>query len=129
MYRSATLQWTSRTPTWSALVVQVPAGADGSFARVGHTCRGETRIDLTVLEFCDISGLDTFLSAAERAATAGASLSLHHPRPNLARLLQLTGTGSLLATLPPVPVPATLPEVYGGPATADVLVPPRLLAA
>jgi anti-anti-sigma factor len=64
-------------------------------------------IDLTALGFCDVSGLNVFLSAAERATEAGAALSLHHPRPNLTRLLDLTGAGFLLAALPV----ATLPVV------------------
>ena len=82
-------------------------------------------IDLTVLDFCDISGLNAFLAAAQRAATAGATLSLRHPRPNLARLLHLTGTGFLLGTQP-LAVP---PEVPRSPATADIPTRPRLLAS
>lgn len=53
-------------------------------------------IDLSDLAFCDVSGLNAFLDAAERTASAGGSLRLHHPRPNLARLLDLSGTGFLL---------------------------------
>ena len=86
---------------------------------------GTIDIDLTVLEFCDVSGLNTFLAAAERAATAGASLSLRHPRPNLARLLHLTGTGFLLGALPL----ASGPETSRDSATADIPAQPRLLAS
>jgi anti-anti-sigma factor len=53
-------------------------------------------IDLTLLTFCDVSGLNTFLTAAERTATARGLLCLHHPRPMLTRLLDLTGTGFLV---------------------------------
>lgn len=53
-------------------------------------------IDLTALAFCDVSGLNAFLGAAERTASAGGSLRLHHPRPNMARLLDLSDTCFLL---------------------------------
>ncbi|MEV6012891.1 STAS domain-containing protein [Streptomyces sp. NPDC051976] len=53
-------------------------------------------IDLTALDFCDVSGLNAFLAAAERTASRGASLRLHHPRPAVARLLELSDTGFLL---------------------------------
>jgi anti-anti-sigma factor len=77
-------------------------------------------IDLTALGFCDISGLNVFLRATE----AGAALSLHHPRPNLTRLLDLTGSGFLLAALPL----ATLPVVPKRAAAATGPAQPRLLA-
>jgi anti-sigma B factor antagonist len=60
-------------------------------------------IDLSALAFCDVSGLNTFLAAAARTAAAEGSLCLHHPRPMLTRLLDLTGTGFLLHELPLAP--------------------------
>lgn len=62
-------------------------------------------IDLTLLTFCDVSGLNAFLAAARRTATAGGSLCLHHPSPMLTCLLDLTATGFLLHNQPPVPAP------------------------
>ena len=94
-------------------------------------------IDLTALDFCDVSGLNTFLAAARYATAAGASLTLHHPRPNLARLLHLTGTGFLLGAQPPAVLPqasrsskaSRSSEVPRRSATADTPVRPRLLAS
>ena len=60
-------------------------------------------VDLTALAFCDVSGLNAFLAAAARAASAEGSLYLHHPRPMLIRLLALTGTGFLLDPVPVAP--------------------------
>ena len=71
-------------------------------------------IDLTALAFCDVSGHNAFLAAAERAASAGGSLRLNHPRPHAARLLDLTGTGFLLQQ----PVPAPEPPAAGEPVAA-----------
>jgi anti-sigma B factor antagonist len=70
-------------------------------------------IDLTALAFCDLGGLNAFLAAAERASSAEGSLRLNHPRPNAARLLDLTGTGFLLQ-----PVPAPEPPAAGDPVAA-----------
>lgn len=57
-------------------------------------------VDLTAVTFCDCSGLNVFLDAAQRTTAAGASLRLRHPSPIVARLLATTGTGFLLAGLP-----------------------------
>lgn len=61
-------------------------------------------IDLAALDFCDVSGLNAFLSAAERTASEGGSLRLLRPRPQMARLLDLSGTGFLLRAPHPAPV-------------------------
>lgn len=53
-------------------------------------------IDLAALDFCDVSGLNAFLATAERTASEKGSLRLLHPRPQMARLLDLSGTGFLL---------------------------------
>ncbi|MHA6763994.1 hypothetical protein [Streptacidiphilus sp. PAMC 29251] len=44
-----------------------------------------------------------FLGAAARTEAAQGSLYLHHPRPILVRLLDLTGTGFLLDEPSPAP--------------------------
>jgi anti-anti-sigma factor len=57
-------------------------------------------IDLTLLTFCDVSGLNAFLVASRLTTTAGGSLCLRHPNPMLTRLLDLTATGFLLDERP-----------------------------
>ncbi|MFI1396020.1 STAS domain-containing protein [Streptomyces sp. NPDC020681] len=72
-------------------------------------------IDLTTLTFCDLTGLNAFLDASHATSAAGGSLRLHYPPPVVARLLALTGTGTLLLGLPAVPLgrPTDLPRVSG----------------
>jgi anti-sigma B factor antagonist len=62
-------------------------------------------IDLTLLTFCDVSGLNAFLVASRLTTTAGGSLCLRHPSPLLTRLLDLTATGFLLYDRPLVSAP------------------------
>ncbi|MFC9234910.1 STAS domain-containing protein [Streptomyces decoyicus] len=62
-------------------------------------------IDLALLTFCDVSGLNAFLVASRLTTTAGGSLCLRHPSPTLTRLLDLTATGYLLYDRPLVPAP------------------------
>ncbi|WP_274560847.1 STAS domain-containing protein [Streptomyces spiramyceticus] len=62
-------------------------------------------IDLTLLTFCDVIGLNAFLVASRLTTTAGGSLCLRHPSPLLTRLLDLTATGFLLYDRPQVPAP------------------------
>lgn len=71
-------------------------------------------IDLTALAFCDISGLNAFLAGAACFATARGSLSLHHPRPAMVRLLELTGTGFLLHPGPLAGAAAVVPLWHRG---------------
>lgn len=58
-------------------------------------------VDLTSVTFCDCSGLNVFLDAAQKTTAAGGTLRLHHPPPTLGRLLDLTGCGFLLLGPPP----------------------------
>ncbi|MER7106869.1 STAS domain-containing protein [Streptomyces sp. NPDC000229] len=60
-------------------------------------------IDLTLLTFCDVSGLNAFLIASRLTTTAGGWLCLRHPSPMLTRLLDLSGTGFLLDDRPLAP--------------------------
>ncbi|MEU9137965.1 STAS domain-containing protein [Streptomyces sp. NPDC048404] len=53
-------------------------------------------IDLTPVTFCDCTGLNVFLHAAQRTTEAGGTLRLHHPPPTLGLILDLTGSGFLL---------------------------------
>ncbi|MHA5054664.1 STAS domain-containing protein [Streptomyces sp. SD15] len=57
-------------------------------------------IDLTPVTFCDCSGLNAFLHAAQKTTEAGGTLRLHHPPPTLGLILDLTGSGVLLLGVP-----------------------------
>jgi len=57
-------------------------------------------IDLTPVTFCDCSGLNAFLHAAQKTAEAGGTLRLHHPPPTLGLILDLTCSGFLLLGVP-----------------------------
>ncbi|MFJ6836369.1 STAS domain-containing protein [Streptomyces sp. NPDC091209] len=57
-------------------------------------------IDLTPVTFCDCTGLNVFLHAAQRTTEAGGTLRLHHPPPTLELILDLTGSGFLLLDAP-----------------------------
>jgi anti-anti-sigma factor len=48
------------------------------------------------LDFCDSSGLATFLRFRRDAERGGSSLVLRSPRANVRRLLELTGADTLL---------------------------------
>ncbi|MFC8779943.1 STAS domain-containing protein [Streptomyces nigra] len=67
----------------------------------------EIDVDLTTVGSCDARGLDVLLSAARRAVRVHARLRLHHPCAQIARLLDATGSTSLLLTDPVSPVPPT----------------------
>lgn len=53
-------------------------------------------VDLTAVGLCDSSGLSVFLDASRHAAETHASLRLHHPSPQTARLLTDNGSDLLL---------------------------------
>lgn len=57
-------------------------------------------VDLTPVTFCDCSGLNAFVYAAQQTAEAGGVLRLHHPPPTLGLILDLTGCGFLLLGSP-----------------------------
>ncbi|MFH9084564.1 STAS domain-containing protein [Streptomyces sp. NPDC017673] len=52
-------------------------------------------VDMTTVDRCDNSGLRVFLDASRRAAGAHASLRLHYPSPQTARLLADMGSDRL----------------------------------
>ncbi|MDQ0933757.1 STAS domain-containing protein [Streptomyces turgidiscabies] len=62
-------------------------------------------VDLTPVTFCDCSGLNAFLYAAQKTADAGGALRLHHPPRTLSLILDVTGSGFLLLG-PPLGHPA-----------------------
>ncbi|MFH0177245.1 STAS domain-containing protein [Streptomyces cacaoi] len=75
-------------------------------------------VDLTSVRFCDCSGLNVFLRAAQQTTVAGGAVRLHHPPPVLARLLDLTGCGFLLLGPPPGPLPSPPGDAPAAPAPA-----------
>ena len=64
-------------------------------------------IDLATVGSCDAGGLDVLLSASRRACRVHARLRLLHPCAQITRLLDATGSASLLPTAPSGPVPPT----------------------
>ncbi|MGW0660924.1 STAS domain-containing protein [Streptodolium elevatio] len=94
------------TNTGALLTVQGEIDLDtepqlrGSMTRCLHDGHRTIDVDLSGVTFCDSSGLHAFLDISRDAAKAGGHLRLHHPNPIVARLLTLTGTGTLLLGLP-----------------------------
>lgn len=82
-------------------------------------------VDLTPVTFCDCSGLNAFLYAAQRTKEAGGILRLHNPPQSLGRILDLTGCGVLLLGLPLGHLPPPLGDIPDpvAPALADRSVP------
>ncbi|MDF3145214.1 STAS domain-containing protein [Streptomyces sp. T21Q-yed] len=75
-------------------------------------------IDLTPVTFCDCSGLNAFLHAAQQTTVAGGTLRLHHPPTTLARILDLADCGFLLLGLPFDHVPCPLGDTPAAPRPA-----------
>ncbi|MFD9324736.1 STAS domain-containing protein [Streptomyces sp. NPDC060065] len=67
-------------------------------------------VDLTVVTFCDCSGLNAFLYASQRTTEAGGILQLHNPPSTLGRILDLTGCGFLLLGPPLGHLPPSLED-------------------
>ncbi|MDG4832807.1 STAS domain-containing protein [Solwaraspora sp. WMMD1047] len=53
-------------------------------------------IDLSGLVFCDSSGIHALLNCRERVAEAGCRFAVVRPRPQVLRVLELTGVAALL---------------------------------
>jgi len=75
-------------------------------------------VDLVSVTFCDCTGLNAFLRAAQQATVVGGTLRLHHPPPTLARILDVVGCGFLLLG-PTVRTRATSPRGHLGPARSS----------
>ncbi|MGX5186190.1 STAS domain-containing protein [Streptomyces avermitilis] len=85
-------------------------------------------VDLTLVTFCDCSGLNAFLHASQQTIVAGGALQLHYPPPILVLLLDLTGSGFLLLGvpfehLPPPPGEVPAPTAPDPPHRTVPLVP------
>jgi anti-anti-sigma factor len=75
-------------------------------------------VDLTPVGFCDCSGLNVFLHAAQRTTAAGGTLRLLHPPPVFARVVGIAGCGFLFPGLPSDSLPPPLGDTAGMPASA-----------
>lgn len=58
-------------------------------------CPDEVVLDLADLSFCDSSGLNAIVQAHHLAQKHGRQIRLHAPRPQILRLLSLTGADRL----------------------------------
>ncbi|MGW6847000.1 STAS domain-containing protein [Streptomyces sp. NPDC054958] len=63
-------------------------------------------LDLSALTFCDSAGLHLLLNLHHTATTTGKTLVLHAPRPQLTRLLDVTGTTSVFTIHTPLAHPS-----------------------
>ncbi|MFJ6048963.1 STAS domain-containing protein [Streptomyces sp. NPDC092307] len=68
-------------------------------------------LDLSALTFCDSAGLHLLLNLHHTATTTGKTLVLHTPRPQLTRLLDVTGTTVVFTIHTP---PAHLSDPHDG---------------
>ncbi len=53
-------------------------------------------VDLSQVPYIDSTGIGVLVGAAHRATELGVSLSVAHPQPNVARVLNLLGVGDEL---------------------------------
>jgi anti-sigma B factor antagonist len=79
-------------------------------------------LDLSEVRFCDASGLAVLVGTQHRAQLLGVSLSVAAPRPQIAKVLRITGLDRSLTVYP------TLPEALAR-ATATPHGPQALLPA
>lgn len=70
-------------------------------------------VDLSGISFCDASGLAALVAARRRTHLLGGGLRLAGPRPQLLKVLRITGLYRHFATYPTVPA-ACLRPVGGG---------------
>lgn len=61
---------------------------------------GPVIIDLSAVSFCDASGLALLVGTQRRAGLHGVPLTLAAPRPNVAKLLRVTGLDRVFAVHP-----------------------------
>lgn len=69
-------------------------------------------IDLSGVSFCDASGLALLVGAQRRARLHGLTITLAAPRPNVAKLLRITGLHRAF-TIHPALTGARLAHMYG----------------
>lgn len=69
-------------------------------ALAGRPLPGVLVVDCSGLTFCACDGLNELLRARREAAELGVAFRLAAPGEQLARLLEITGTGTVLEVLP-----------------------------
>jgi anti-anti-sigma factor len=69
-------------------------------------------IDLSGVSFCDASGLALLVGARRRASLHGVAINLAAPRPNVAKLLRITGLDRAFSIHPTL-ASARLAHAYG----------------
>ena len=122
MTHSQTLILTVRYPADSIAVLTVAGEIDVDSAPVLRTRamelirqgRPHLVLDLAPVEFCDSSGLNTMIAVLRYAKDRHGSLSLAAAPPHLTRLLDVTGVGDLIPTLPTTAEVLTRITVPGG---------------
>ncbi|MFB8025552.1 STAS domain-containing protein [Streptomyces sp. NPDC056465] len=108
MTHSSPLTLTVRHPADSIAVLNVSGEIDVDSAPVLRTRaleliregRPHLVLDLEPVEFCDSSGLNTMISILRYAKDRHGSLALAAAPPHLTRLLDITGVGHVIPTLP-----------------------------
>ncbi|MFI8228753.1 STAS domain-containing protein [Streptomyces sp. NPDC085900] len=75
-------------------------------------------VDLTLVTFCDCSGLNTFLHAARQTTVAGGTLRLHHPPPMLTHIVRIADCEFLFAGSRSVPLPPSAGDTAAAPRPA-----------
>lgn len=67
-------------------------------------------VDLARLTFCDLSGLNAFLTASRALDAGGGRLRLRHPTPAVHRIFHLTDTVFLFGHAGTGPLPSPQPK-------------------
>lgn len=72
---------------------------EGELERVCQSDAGVVIVDLRELEFLDSTGLSVLVKASRRAVEAGRRFALVRGRPQVQRLLELTGVADRLTVV------------------------------
>jgi anti-anti-sigma factor len=99
----------TRTPTRTIIELRgdldlaaVPALREHLLDALSHSTN-TLILDLSEVSFCDASGLAVLVGAQHRAQLLGVTLSVAAPRPQIAKVLRITGLDRSLTVYPTVP--------------------------
>jgi anti-sigma B factor antagonist len=92
--------------------IDLATAADMTAAVRNCLSRGvvHVNVDLARLTFCDLSGLNAFLTASRALDAGGGRLRLRHPTPAVHRVFHLTDTVFLLDHAGTGPLPSLRPK-------------------